>query len=235
MIIETKKSPIYPFALAPLPFSYDALEPYIDAATMRIHHDKHHQTYIDNLNAALRGHPALHDFNVDELLRRLNDLPLAIRQTVQDQGGGHLHHQLFWKILKPGVAGTKPTGALAQAINRDFGSFDAFKAKFVEIGAKHFASGWVFLVVNPVGGKLEALSRPDHDNVLSERKIVLLLNDLWEHAYYLKYQSGRVDYLNAFWNVVNWEYVAQRLENVLAAEAPLVPAMQTREYSHSVR
>jgi Fe-Mn family superoxide dismutase len=136
---------------------------------------------------------------------------VAIRQSVHDQGGGHFHHQFFWKILKPGVDGTKPTGALAEAMDRDFGSFDAFKDKFAEAGAKRFASGWVFLTVNPAG-KLEVFSRPGHDNVLLEKKTTLLINDLWEHAYYLKYQSGRADYLNAFWNVVNWEYVGQRLE-----------------------
>ncbi len=233
MIIETKKPPTYPFVLAPLPFAYDALEPYIDAATMQIHHDKHHQAYITHLNAALKGYPELHDFSIEELLRRHNEMPVTIRQTVHDQGGGHLHHQFFWKILKPGVAGTWPTGALAEAIDRDFGSFDAFKVKFVETGTKHFASGWVFLVVNPADGKLEVLSRPDHDSVLLEKKTALLINDLWEHAYYLKYQSGRVDYLNAFWNVVNWEYVGQRLESVLAGMVQFWPV--TQKFSHSVR
>ena len=214
MIIETKKPLTYPFVLTPLPFAYDALEPYIDAATMRIHHDKHHQAYITHLNAALKGYPELHDFSIEELLRRSNELPVTIRQTVHDQGGGHFHHQYFWKILKPGAAGAKPIGALAQAIARDFGSFDAFKTKFVETGTKHFASGWVFLVVNQADGKLEVLSRPDHDSVLLEKKTTLLINDLWEHAYYLKYQSDRADYLNAFWNVINWEYVNQRLESL---------------------
>jgi Fe-Mn family superoxide dismutase len=221
MIIETKKPPTYPFVLAPLRFAYDALEPYIDAATMRIHHDKHHQTYITNLNTALKPYPELHDFSIEELLLRRNELPVTIRQTVHDQGGGHLHHQYFWGILKPGATGAKPTGTLAQAIARDFGSFDAFKAKFVETGAKHFASGWVFLVVNPADGKLEVLSRPDHDSVLLEKKTMLLINDLWEHAYYLKYQSDRADYLNAFWNVINWEHVNQRLESLLTAKEPL--------------
>ena len=233
MIIETKKSPAYPFVLAPLAFACDALEPYIDAATMQIHHDKHHQAYIDNLNAALKGYPELHDISIGALLRRHNELPAPIRQTVHDQGGGHLHHQLFWKILKPGVAGTRPTGALAEAIDRGFGSFDAFKAKFVETGAKHFASGWVFLAVNPADGKLEVLSRPDHDSVLPEKMTALLINDLWEHAYYLKYRNGRVDYLNAFWNVVNWEYVGQRLASALAGKVQLLPV--TQKFSHSVR
>jgi Fe-Mn family superoxide dismutase len=234
MIIETNKPLTYPFVLAPLPFAYDAIEPYIDAATMQIHHDKHHQAYITSLNAALEGYPELHDLSIEELLlERHSELPITIRQTVHDQGGGHLHHQLFWKILKPGVSGTKPAGALAQAIDRDFGSFDALKARFVETGAKHFASGWVFLVVNPADGKLEVLSRPNHDSVLPERMTALLINDLWEHAYYLKYKSNRVDYLKAFWNVVNWEYAGQRLESVL--DNRVRPGPATKKFSHSVR
>lgn len=233
MNIETKKTPTYPFVLAPLPFAYDALEPYIDAATMQIHHGKHHQAYITSLNAALKPYPELHAFSIEELLRRCNELPATIRQTAHNQGGGHLHHQFFWKTLKPGVAGTRPVGTLAQALDRDFGSFDAFKAKFAETGVKHFASGWVFLVINMAGGKLEVLSRPDHDNVLLEKKTALLINDLWEHAYYLKYQDRRVDYLDAFWNVVNWAYVGQRLESVLAGKAPLEPV--ALKFSRSVR
>jgi len=213
MISQTKKSLTYPFSLAPLPFAFDALEPYIDAATMRIHHDKHHQAYINSLNAALKPHPELHGFSVEELLRRCDELPVTIRQTVHDQGGGHLHHQYFWKILKPGAADAKPTGTLAQAITRDFGNFASFKKKFVEVGTKHFGSGWVFLAAD-ADGKLDVFSRPDHDNILQENKFTLLLNDLWEHAYYLKYQSERADYLNVFWNVVNWEYVNQQLESL---------------------
>lgn len=211
MITEAKKTTTYPFVLAPLPFAYDALEPYIDAATMQIHHGKHHQAYIANLNAALKAYPELHALSIEQLLRRQNEVPVAIRQSVHDQGGGHLHHQFFWKILKPGVTGTGPTGALAKAMERDFGSFDAFKDRFVEAGAKHFASGWTFLTVN-AAGKLEVFPRSGHDHVLLERKTVLLINDLWEHAYYLKYRSDRTDYLKAFWNVVNWEFVGERLE-----------------------
>lgn len=228
MISQTKTSLTYPFALAPLPFAYDALEPYIDAATMRIHHEKHHQAYITSLNAALKPHPELHDLSIEELLSRCNELPVTIRQTVHDQGGGHLHHQYFWGTLKPRAAGTKPTGTLAQAINSNFGSFASFKNMFVEAGVKHFSSGWVFLAVD-ADGKLEVFSRSGHDSVLLENKTTLLINDLWEHAYYLKYQSGRADYLNAFWNVVNWEYVGQRLENALAGKVPLWPA--THEFS----
>lgn len=221
MTTQNDPSPTYPFALEPLPFAYEALEPHIDAATMRVHHQKHHQAYITNLNAALKDHPELHGFSIEELLLRDSDLPVAIRQTVHDQGGGHLHHQYFWKTLKPGAAGAKPVGTLAQAITREFGSFDAFKKKFVEAGVKHFGSGWVFLAVDGESGKLDVFSRPGHDNILVENRTVLLLNDLWEHAYYLKYQSARADYLNAFWNVVNWEYVNQKLETLHASEVPL--------------
>jgi len=184
---------------------------------MRIHHEKHHQAYITNLNAALKPYPELHDLSIKELLLRINQLPTAIRQTVNDQGGGHFHHQYFWEILKPGAAGGKPVGTLAQAIDRDFGSFASFKKTFVEVGVKHFNSGWVFLVAD-ADGRLEVLSRSGHDNVLLEKKTALLINDLWEHAYYLEYQSDRADYLNAFWNVVNWEYVNQQLESLHIAE-----------------
>lgn len=213
MINPAKRSLAYPFALTPLPFAYDALEPFIDATTMQIHHEKHHQAYITNLNAALEPHPELHDFSIEKLLRQGDELPIAIRQTVHDHGGGHLHHQLFWENLKPGATGVEPGGRLAQAIVRDFGSYFAFKKKFVEVGAKHFGSGWVFLVAD-ASGKLEILSRSDHDNILLESKTTLLINDLWEHAYYLKYRNNRADYLNAFWNVVDWDSVNQRLENL---------------------
>lgn len=211
MPAHSRDSRTYPFSLKPLPFAYDALEPYIDAATMHSHHDKHHQGYITNLNAALMPHAKLHDLTVEELLRRLDELPVAIRQTVHDQGGGHLYHQLFWEILKPGAVGAVPTGPLAHAIIRDFGSFALFKKRFVEVGLRHFGSGWVFLAID-ADGMLDVFSRSGHDNFLSENKTVLLINDLWEHAYYLKHQSDRAGYLNAFWNVVNWGYAAERLE-----------------------
>jgi superoxide dismutase, Fe-Mn family len=220
MSMEIGKLPTYPFTLAPLAFAYDALEPYLDATTMQIHREKHHQSYIDKLNAALRTYPELHDFSIEALLQRLDKLPISIRQTVHDQGGGHLHHEFFWKILKPGAAGAKPAGVLAEMIDRDFGSFTAFKDKFVEAGVKHFASGWVFLAVNHADGKLQVFSRADHENLLHEKKSALLINDLWEHAYYLKYQSGRADYLAAFWNIVNWEQVGQQLASVPAGKEP---------------
>lgn len=216
----------YPFTLEPLPYTYAALEPYIDAATMRVHHDKHHQAYIANLNAALKNYPEWHGFSIEELLQRVNELPDAIRQTVHNQGGGHLHHQYFWKALKPGAAGGRPSGALAEAINHEFGSFDTFKKIFVETGVKHFGSGWVFLAEDQ-HGKLEILARHDHDNILCENKTVLLLNDLWEHAYYLKYQSARVEYLNASWNVANWDFASQQLTMQQPSKEPL-PARALR-------
>lgn len=208
----------YPYVLEPSLIAWDALEPHIDAATMRIHHEKHHQAYITQLNAVLKDYPELHGFSIEELLRRLDEVPGAIRQAVRNYGGGHANHQLFWKILKPAIAMSKPSGSLQKAIDRDFGSFEEFKDKFVETGEKHFGSGWVFLAIN-MEGKLEVLSRPNQDSVLSERKSALLINDLWEHAYYLKYRNIRLDYLKAFWNVVNWEYVGRCFEEQMRALA----------------
>lgn len=222
MSTEELKPSTYPFSLAPLPFAYDALEPHIDTATMRVHHTKHHQSYITNLNAALKGHPELHSFSIEDLLKRLDKLPIAIRQTVHDQGGGHLHHQFFWSILRPGAGAEYPAGALAKNIDRDFGSFEAFKKMFIEAGTEHFASGWVFLAMSLTTGKLEVFSRADHNNILSEKKHILLINDLWEHAFYLKHQSDRAGYLQSFWNVVNWERVGQRYDNVPVSKGRLV-------------
>jgi superoxide dismutase, Fe-Mn family len=217
VLIPAKKSLTYPYSLSPLAFAYDAFEPYIDAVTMHIHHDKHHQAYITNLNAALKPYPDLHNLSIEDLLWRGDELPVKIRQTVNDQGGGHLHHQYFWDILQPAASGNKPSGALAQAIDRDFGSFNSFKKVFVEAGARHFGSGWVFLTVD-TNGDLEVFSRSGHDNVLAEEKTVLLINDLWEHAYYLNYQNDRAEYLKAFWNVINWGHVNQRLESLQTTE-----------------
>ncbi len=218
---QTDKAPTYPFALPPLTYAYSALEPYIDEATMRLHHDKHHQTYIDNLNAVLKEYPQLHDLTIEQLLSRLHEVPDTIRQTVRDQGGGHANHQFFWKILRPGAENNRPHGALAEAMTRDFGSFESFQSRFTELGVKHFASGWVFLVVNPASGTLEVFSRPNHESVLLEGKPGLLINDVWEHAYYLKYQQRRTAYLEAWWNVVNWDYVNERLAGIRAGKAHL--------------
>lgn len=221
---ELRKSATYPFSLAPLPYPHDALMPAIDPDTMGTHHTKHHQAYIDKLNAALEPHPELHGFSIEELLQRLDKLPIGIRQTVYDQGGGHFHHELFWQMLTPNARAAGPDGGLAEAINRDFGSFEAFKEKFVETGSKHFASGWVFLALNPANTQLEVFSRSDHNNILQEKKHPLLINDLWEHAYYLQYRSDRLRYLESFWDIVNWDYVAQRYESVPVNKSKLTRA-----------
>lgn len=214
------QAPTYPFQLPPLKFAYNALEPYIDEQTMRLHHDKHHQTYIDNLNHALKDQPQFHGISIEEILRRIDEVPEAIRTTVRNNGGGHANHQFFWKIMSPGMNEARPTNTLAEAINEEFGSFDAFKTRFEETGMKHFGSGWVFLVVNR-DGKPEIISLPNQDSVLFIGKPGLICNDLWEHSYYLKYQNRRVDYLKAWWNTVNWQYVGERLEGIRAGKKQL--------------
>ena len=218
---QTEKVPTYPFALPPLKYAYSALEPYIDEATMRLHHDKHHQTYIDNLNAAIKDYPQFHKLSIEELMRKITEVPEAIRQTVVNNGGSHANHQFFWKVMSPGMADARPSGDLAAAINKDFGSFDAFKTNFEETGAKHFGSGWVFLVTNKEANRLEILSLPNQESVLPLGKPGLLINDVWEHAYYLKYQNRRPEYLQAWWSVVNWEYIGERLAGIKAGKKQL--------------
>ena len=192
-------------SLAPLPYDHAALEPHIDAQTMQIHHGKHHQAYVTNLNAALDKHPALHGHSLDELLKNLAAVPDDIRMAVRNNGGGHWNHTFFWNLMAPNAGGA-PTGALAEAIASSFGSFDAFKEKFAAAGRGRFGSGWAWLVDN--GGSLEIMSTPNQDNPLMEGRKAILGVDVWEHAYYLKYQNRRADYLAAFWNVVNWAAVA---------------------------
>ncbi|MBC8085141.1 MAG: superoxide dismutase [Hymenobacter sp.] len=209
----------YPFAVPPLPYDYNALEPHLDAATMRLHHDKHHQAYVDKLNDALKDYPALQTLSIEDLLRRLDELPEAIRVAVRNQGGGHANHQLFWEIMAPGQAEGRPTGALAAALIDAFGSFEAFQKAFNEAGTKVFGSGWVFLVYSPNAEQLEILTLPNQDSPLSQGKLALLGNDVWEHAYYLRYQNKRADYLAAWWHVVNWDFVAQRLADFKASSA----------------
>ncbi|WP_375419089.1 superoxide dismutase [uncultured Hymenobacter sp.] len=209
----------YPFVVPPLAYAYDALEPYIDAATMRLHHDKHHQAYVDKLNEALRDYPDWQGFSVEDLLRQLDRLPAAIRPAVRDQGGGHANHSLFWNLMAPGQAGTGPKGALAAALIDSFGTFAAFQKAFSEAGTKVFGSGWVFLACAPGRGQLEILALPNQDTVLPLGKQVLLGNDVWEHAYYLNHQNRRADYLAAWWSVVNWGYVGQRLADCRAGNA----------------
>jgi Fe-Mn family superoxide dismutase len=200
------------YKVPPLRFAYDALEPYIDAETMELHHDKHHQAYVDNLNKAIEPYPHLADLTIEDLLCRLDQVPEPIRLAVRNQGGGHANHQFFWEILGP-RAGDSPKSAIADAITRDFGSFERFQSLFTDVATKHFGSGWVFLVGNRSTGRLEIMSLPDQDSVLLHGKAGLLCCDVWEHAYYLKYRNRRPDYLLAWWNVVAWDVVDERLHN----------------------
>ena len=199
------------YELPPLPYDYKALEPYIDAETMHLHHDKHHQAYINNVNAALANHPDLAALSVDDLLRDLNRVPEDIRTTVRNNGGGHSNHTAFWKLMgpvgTPGIGG-EPTGAIANQISTDFGDFESFKKAFNEAAAKQFGSGWGWLVFT--GGKLKITTTSNQDSPLSQGLYPILGNDVWEHAYYLKYQNRRPEYLAAWWNVVNWEEVNRR-------------------------
>jgi Fe-Mn family superoxide dismutase len=198
-----------PFKLPPLPYAYDALEPHIDARTMEIHHTKHHQAYIDNANAAVEKHPELANKSVEDLLGDLNAIPEGIRMVIRNHGGGHANHSLFWTVLKAG--GSKPGGDVAAAIDKSFGSFDAFKTQFETAAKTRFGSGWAWLSVKKDDG-LVVTSTPNQDSPLSEGLTPILGLDVWEHAYYLKYQNKRPDYVAAFWNVVNWDEVARRMK-----------------------
>lgn len=194
------------YTLPALPYAYNALEPHIDARTMEIHHTKHHQAYINNVNAAIQGSD-LEKLTVEQLISDLNKVPESIRTTVRNNGGGHANHSLFWTIMGPGAGGL-PTGELASAISGAFGSFDAFKEAFAKAGATRFGSGWAWLSV--AGGKLEVSSTANQDSPLMEGKTPILGLDVWEHAYYLHYQNRRPDYIAAFWNVINWGEVSKR-------------------------
>lgn len=195
------------FTLAALPYAYDALEPFIDTQTMTIHHDKHHAAYVTNLNAALDKHPELGGRSLGELVSKLNDIPEDIRGAVRNHGGGHYNHEMFWQIMAPN-AGGEPKGALANSISADFGSFANFKAEFEKAAMGRFGSGWAWLVEK--GDKLAVISSANQDNPLSDGLKPLAGIDVWEHAYYLKYQNRRAEYASAWWNVINWEEVARR-------------------------
>jgi superoxide dismutase, Fe-Mn family len=203
------------FTVPPLSYDYKALEPHIDAATMRLHHDKHHAAYVKNLNAAVAKYPALKDKSVEYLMLNLSKLPKDIQTTVRNNGGGHINHSMFWQIMGP-AGGKPPTGKLAAAIDRNFGSFDKFKAQFVAAGTKHFGSGWVWLVMQ--NDQLKIVTTANQDSPLLSGLLPVMGNDIWEHAYYLKYQNKRADYLNAWWNVVNWPAVSKRYDQFLSTK-----------------
>ena len=195
------------FELPQLPYAEDALEPHFDKETMNIHHTRHHNTYVTNLNAALQGNEELLSKSVEEVIANLDAVPEAVRTAVRNNGGGHANHSLFWQILSPNGGGA-PTGELADAINSKFGSLESFKEEFAKAATTRFGSGWAWLSVS--NGELELTSTPNQDSPLMEGKTPILGLDVWEHAYYLKYQNKRPDYIGAFWNVVNWDEVAKR-------------------------
>ncbi len=190
--------------LPPLPYDFAALEPHIDAQTMQIHHGKHHQAYVNNLNAALEKHPELQSKSAEDLIRNLSAVPEDIRTAVRNNGGGHVNHTMFWKLMSP-KGGGAPAGTVANAINASFGSYDAFKEQFAKAGMGRFGSGWAWLI--DTNGKLAIESTPNQDSPIMDGKKPILGVDVWEHAYYLKYQNRRADYLGAWWNVVNWHEV----------------------------
>jgi superoxide dismutase, Fe-Mn family len=198
-----------PHEVPPLPYAYNALEPHIDEQTMRLHHDKHHAAYVTGLNGALEKYPDLQKKSVEELLKGINTVPDDIKTAVRNHGGGHSNHTMFWEIMGPGKGG-EPTGAVGDAIKSSFGSVDAFKEQFEKAGVGRFGSGWAWLI--DAGGKLTIESSANQDSPLMEGKKIVLGNDVWEHAYYLKYQNRRVEYLKAWWNVVNWDAVNKRFK-----------------------
>ena len=195
------------FTLPPLPYDFAALEPNIDAKTMEIHHGKHHQTYVNNLNTAVEKAPELARKSLDDLMRNVGTLPEAVRTAVRNNGGGHWNHSMFWQIMAP-KAGGEPGGKLGQAITTAFGDFAKFREQFSAAGVGRFGSGWAWLINN--GGKLSITSTPNQDNPLMEGQKAIMGLDVWEHAYYLKYQNRRPDYINAWWNIVNWKEVEKR-------------------------
>jgi len=198
------------FTLPPLPYDFTALEPHIDAKTMEIHHGKHHQTYVNNLNAAIEKAPELASKSLEDLMRGVNSLPEAVRAPIRNNGGGHWNHSMFWQIMAP-KAGGEPGGALGAAIKSAFGDFAKFREQFSAAGVGRFGSGWAWLINS--GGKLSIASTPNQDNPLMEGQKAIMGLDVWEHAYYLKYQNRRPDYINAWWNVVNWKEVEKRFQS----------------------
>lgn len=207
-----------PYKLPDLPYAPEALEPHIDAETMRIHHDKHHKAYVDNANKLLADQPELAKLSPEELLLNLDKAPESIRTGLRNNVGGHINHSMFWLMMSP-TGGGEPKGALAEAIQKTFGSFDDFKKQFGEAAAKRFGSGWAWLVMNK-DGKLAIESTPNQDPPLLEGNVAILGLDVWEHAYYLKYQNRRADYITAWWNVVNWPYVQELYDRAKSSGRP---------------
>ncbi|HVO81827.1 MAG TPA: superoxide dismutase [Terriglobales bacterium] len=205
--------------LPALPYDYSALEPVIDTQTMKLHHDMHHGAYVKNLNAALEKHPNVQSKSAEELLRDLNAVPEDIRTAVRNNGGGHVNHTMFWKIMKP-KGGGDPNGAIAAIIKKAFGNFKDFQAKFNDAGAKHFGSGWVWLVASPGSEDARIITTPNQDNPISQGLFPIMGNDVWEHAYYLKYNNRRPEYLAAWWNVVNWDEINKRVESLKSHREP---------------
>ena len=205
--VSAQTAPAGPFELAPLPYGYDANEPHVDARTMELHYDRHHRAYVTNLNAAMKDHADLAKRPLGEILAKLSEVPDAIRATVRNNGGGHVNHTMVWQVM--GGKGGEPAGDLKAAIDRDLGGLAKLKADFNGTGARQFGSGWVFVTGAP-DGRLALTSRPNQDTPLMDGGRVLFGNDVWEHAYYLKYQNRRPEYLEAWWNVVNWAKVAER-------------------------
>ncbi|GAJ26404.1 manganese superoxide dismutase [Liquorilactobacillus sucicola DSM 21376 = JCM 15457] len=202
------------YTLPDLPYDYSALEPYIDEQTMRLHHDKHHQTYVNNLNAALKDHPELSELPVEDLVRQLDKVPEGIKKAVRNGGGGHANHSLFWKLLSPHFD-TAPEGALRTAIEQRFGDLEKFKQQFTEAALSVFGSGWAWLVKDNAG-ELKIVTTPNQDSPLSDGLFPVLGLDVWEHAYYLKYQNRRPEYVEAFWHIVNWHEAARLFDSELA-------------------
>jgi len=212
--------------LPPLPYAYDALEPTIDKQTMTLHHDLHHGAYVKNLNAALEKHSGLAGKSAEDLIRDLNAVPEDIRTAVRNNGGGHVNHSMYWKIMKP-KGGGDPSGPIADVIHKTFGSFKDFQAKFNDAGAKQFGSGWVWLA-GKSNGEVQIITTPNQDNPLSQGLYPIFGNDVWEHAYYLKYNNRRPEYLAAWWNVVNWDEINQRFAAFKAGKEAHEPALAHR-------
>jgi superoxide dismutase, Fe-Mn family len=203
------------YSLPKLAYDFNALEPHIDQTTMEIHYGKHHQTYVNNLNAALEGKADLQEKSLEELLSNLDAVPEAIRTAVRNNGGGHLNHSLFWEVIAPATENNAPTGKLAEAIDKAFGSFEAFKQEFTKAATTRFGSGWAWLVVNE-NGSVEVTSTANQDNPIMDGKVAVLGLDVWEHAYYLNYQNRRPDYIASFFNIINWEAVSSKYEAALS-------------------